>query len=521
MKNHSNIARTLLLLASTTLAIGCDDEPDNAVEPNDAVEAPPHVAGPVEALPDMKISNAIERELFTDPATNYPAINVETMDGIVTLSGTVDNLLAKNRAGRLASVVKGVRSVINRIVVEPPARTDAEVRTDVEQALISDPAADSYEIEVTVNNQNVTLGGSVGSYHEALLATTLAESVRGVVAVDNQIRVQYETERTDEEIEADISSRLRWDALVDGALIDVDVIDGNIEMSGAVGSLAEKNRAMTNAWVAGVRSVSASGLEVQWWAKEEQLRRDKYVINSDDELEAAIRDALVTDPRVSPFELQVAVDDGVVQLSGQVNNLEARRAAAEVVRHTAGVVAVEDQLRVQVDSPLDDALLTSRTLAALLRSPLLAGVDLDVSVDDGVALLSGNVLTSGQRAEAEEIVSSIAGIEDVVNGVVVEVSNGFSYDPYAHPHQPRLNIEDHAPHLPLHSDPDLVEDIESQLFWSPFVDADQVTVTVDDGVATLHGVVDTYREQEAAIDSAYEGGAVSVVDSLDVRLAVE
>ncbi len=55
------------------------------------------------------------------------------------------------------------------------------------------------------------------------------------------------------------------------------------------------------------------------------------------------------------------------------------------------------------------------------------------------------------------------------------------------------------------------------MFWSPFVDGDKVTVSVDDGVATLSGTVEDWSEHGAAIENARDGGATRVVDRLRVR----
>jgi osmotically-inducible protein OsmY len=54
------------------------------------------------------------------------------------------------------------------------------------------------------------------------------------------------------------------------------------------------------------------------------------------------------------------------------------------------------------------------------------------------------------------------------------------------------------------------------MWWSPFVDGYQVNVEVENGIATLEGKVDTYRELNAANESAYEGGAVWVDNELNV-----
>ena len=61
------------------------------------------------------------------------------------------------------------------------------------------------------------------------------------------------------------------------------------------------------------------------------------------------------------------------------------------------------------------------------------------------------------------------------------------------------------------------EDIESEFFWSPFVDGGDITVEVDEGVATLTGEVDDWAELTAASENAWEGGAFNVINKLDVK----
>ena len=64
------------------------------------------------------------------------------------------------------------------------------------------------------------------------------------------------------------------------------------------------------------------------------------------------------------------------------------------------------------------------------------------------------------------------------------------------------------------SDWEIEQNIEDEFFWSPFVDGDDITVQVEDGVAHLTGTVDTWSEYEAARENALEGGAVIVDNDL-------
>jgi osmotically-inducible protein OsmY len=74
----------------------------------------------------------------------------------------------------------------------------------------------------------------------------------------------------------------------------------------------------------------------------------------------------------------------------------------------------------------------------------------------------------------------------------------------------------YRPRYPVKSDRQIKENIQDELFWSPFVDADDVEVTVEDGRATLTGTVGSWSEYGAAQDNAYEGGAVTVDNNLVV-----
>ncbi len=70
-------------------------------------------------LTDANIENAVERQLLSDQAVPAYRITVESENGIVSLAGTVGNILAKERARNVTEAVKGVRSVVNMIQVSP------------------------------------------------------------------------------------------------------------------------------------------------------------------------------------------------------------------------------------------------------------------------------------------------------------------------------------------------------------------------------------------------------------------
>ncbi|KAA2244284.1 BON domain-containing protein [Salinarimonas soli] len=70
-------------------------------------------------------------------------------------------------------------------------RSDARLREDVSDVLADDPHLDASTIEVSVENGEVRLSGRVASRGDKRHAEDLAESVRGVRHVQNDIRVQW------------------------------------------------------------------------------------------------------------------------------------------------------------------------------------------------------------------------------------------------------------------------------------------------------------------------------------------
>lgn len=467
-------------------------------------------------LTDEKITNAVERQLFLNSAVPFHSLDVETYNGIVTLSGTVKDLLAKDQAQKTAQMVKGVRSVVNQITIDPPERSDLSLESDIRVALTNDPATERYEVFVEANDGVVTLTGTVDSWQEKQISAYVAKGVAGVKEIYNNIEIDYQVERSDEEIEADIQRALDYDLWVDDALIAVDVEDGEVVLSGTVGSAAEKQTAIADAWVTGVESVTSDELEVREWARNENLREGKYVERSDEEIKEAVKDAFFFDPRVSAFEPEVSVDDGFVTLTGIVDNLQAKRAAENDARNVVGVFGVDNYLRVRPEDIPEDAELEADITNSFRRSPFIDRWEMDVSVIDGVVFLNGEADSWYEKAHAENIAARTQGVVDVRNNLAVKYADDYDYYDYYGWNSDYPPLYDSNGGSSGMSDSEIENKIESQFWWSPYVNKDEVNVTVVNGTAFLEGTVDTQREKRFAEVNALEGGAKEVVNNIEV-----
>jgi osmotically-inducible protein OsmY len=75
-----------------------------------------------QSLEDAWIHTKIVAKLIGDADTPERKINVDVVDGAVTLRGTVDTAEAKSEAERIAKETDGVKKVTNQLKVAPPAK---------------------------------------------------------------------------------------------------------------------------------------------------------------------------------------------------------------------------------------------------------------------------------------------------------------------------------------------------------------------------------------------------------------
>jgi len=437
-------------------------------------------------IKDADITRAVETGLMNDSVVSSHLTDVRTNKGIVTLSGSVENLIGKEQAVRRAESVKGVRSVVNTLKVKPISRSDPTIRRDIETALLDDPATNSYKIKVAVENATATLSGTVGSWIERDLCAQVTKGVKGLKEVKNNIQVDEKRDRSDSEIKADIERRLASDIYVDDILIDIKVKKGEVILTGTVGSAAEKRRAMTDCWISGVRAVDVEELNVEWWTRDKMIKKSRYLSKSDEEVKNAIKNAFGYDPRVFSFNLDVDVDNGAVTLTGIVTNLKAKRAAAQDARNTTGVVTVKNFIKVRPLAPPADSEIEQKIDDALERDYALHRHKLIVSVINQKAYLHGTVDNHHEKSRATDVASRVAGVVEVENYVQV-------IKPWV-----------------WKSDAGIKNDVESQFFWSPFVDSEEITVNVEDGEVTLTGTVRSIFEADKAVSNTFEGGAKTV-----------
>lgn len=471
-------------------------------------------------ITDKKISEAVERNLVSTRGVDSETITVSTYNGIVSLDGKATNILSKERAARVASNIKGVKSVVNNVAVAS-SMDDESVQKQVKTALLADPATESWEIQTTVENGLVSLEGEVDSWQERELAATIVKGVRGVLAVANDLDVVDHEDRSDIAIKNEVLSTLRWNSRVDDGLIVVDVTSGVVNLSGSVGSLYEKNLTTALSYVSGVNEVNAQKLEVKSWLEGDMDRTMTTEAWTEEDAEEAIRRAFNIHPRIEKDAITVDVQRGSATITGTVSNLKTARAAAEIVKNTKGVTTINNQVDVfneiivKPEINLTDMELKSSIEEAYQRDPYVTPATIDVAVNDGVVSLSGTASTYFEKYQADEVASRINGVVRINNDLEVgyaelDVEPEF-YDWDVVDYDYDYDREDR-----VLTDAELKKAVERELTWSPYVAHPNVTIEVQNGIVTLTGSVSTLRSATEATEEAYEAGAVQVYNRLEL-----
>ena len=168
------------------------------------------------AQTDAGITTNVKSKMAADDTVKAYQVNVDTSNGVVTLTGDVDSALARERAVQIARNTDGVRDVVDNITVTESAPTgglydrddadrgtgnigdndadrnitgDAGITSAVKAKLLADSMVSGLRIDVDTEDGVVTLTGMVKSKAEADRAVMLARSTENVTRVVNNLKV--------------------------------------------------------------------------------------------------------------------------------------------------------------------------------------------------------------------------------------------------------------------------------------------------------------------------------------------
>jgi hyperosmotically inducible periplasmic protein len=150
---------------------------------------------------DGWIAMKIRGELLVHANVSATSTKVDVNNGVVLLTGTVDNAAQKDLTEAYAKDVNGVTSVTNDLVIKEPSSSDtgsrmdekmddASITSQVKYALLTHRSTSAIKTKVTTRDGVVMVSGDADSDAEKDLVSKLAGSIRGVRSVDNEMVVR-------------------------------------------------------------------------------------------------------------------------------------------------------------------------------------------------------------------------------------------------------------------------------------------------------------------------------------------
>jgi osmotically-inducible protein OsmY len=213
-------------------------------------------------------------------------------------------------------------------------------------------------------------------------------------------------------------------------------------------------------------------------------------VRTDEEIRDDVLDELEWDPAIpEASQIGVAVDNGVVTLSGVVDSYPVKRAAEEAARRVEGVRAIANDIEVRVPSAgvRSDTDIAAAATNALEWDSQVPSDRIKVVVRNGWVTLEGTVDWHYQKEAAERDVRNLQGVRGVTNLIKVA-----------------------APQI---SPAEVKARIERALERSAQLEAQRINVQVEDGKLILTGRVRSMAERDQVEAAAWSTKGVSEVEN--------
>ncbi len=138
----------------------------------------------------------------------------------------------------------------------------------------------------------------------------------------------------------------------------------------------------------------------------------------DTKTKAEVMAKIAADADTNPFEIEVEVNEGVVHLTGMVEEAADREEAERLAATASGVREVVNDIQIGDQSAgerIDDGAITAKVKAKIAASAQLNPFDIQVNTVDGEVSLTGRVGSQAEKDEAERLARETDGVRRVRN----------------------------------------------------------------------------------------------------------
>ena len=211
-------------------------------------------------------------------------------------------------------------------------------------------------------------------------------------------------------------------------------------------------------------------------------------MKSDNEIQKDIMAQLKWEPFLNASQIGVAVKNGIVTLSGQVDTYSKKTLAERAAKKVWGVKAIAEDIQVGISPSYrkTDAEVAEAVVNGLKWHTMIPEEKIKVSVEDGIVKLEGEVEWEYQRTQARSAIENLTGVRSVTNLISVK---------------------------PNITSSDIQQKINAAFQRSATIDSGKITAEVLGSRVTLRGKVRSFTEKEDAENAAWFAPGVTSVNS--------
>lgn len=218
--------------------------------------------------------------------------------------------------------------------------------------------------------------------------------------------------------------------------------------------------------------------------------------------EGSIWTAFALNRHLSPFKIDVHVDQGTAVLKGKVENQVDRELAERIALDTQGIQKVDNQLEIDANvaaepgtkanmaQRFEDATLTATVKSKLLWNSVTEALNIDVDSAAGVVTLKGRATSPEGKDLAGSLASNTDGVTSVNNLISISAADSIASRTEPQASNPAEQL----------SDAWITSKVKSSLIYSRNLDGLNIKVETKDGLVTLNGVVANFAEKELAVE---------------------
>jgi osmotically-inducible protein OsmY len=195
-------------------------------------------------------------------------------------------------------------------------------------------------------------------------------------------------------------------------------------------------------------------------------------------------------------------DNGVVTLTGRVEDRDQKALAEDTVRNLPGVVSVVDKIRVESEpAEHSDAWIALKIRSSLLFHANVSAADTKVDVSNGTVVLTGTVANAAQKDLTEAYAKDIEGVQTVNNELTIK--ENASIDTSSTASSARVEMDDAS----------ITSEVKYALLSHRSTSALKTKVTTKDGVVMISGDANSDAEKDLVSKLASSIRGVRSVDN--------